>query len=41
MTRKYLVASSAMILNIPGILDPRDPDLAAKKMINANARESG
>ena len=41
ITRKYRVASSAMVLRIVGTLSPRVPDFAAKKMIDSKARESG
>ena len=41
ITRKYRVASSAIVLKSVGTLRPFVPDLAAKKTINKNARESG
>ena len=41
ITRKYSVASSAMVFKIDGILSPCTSDLMAKKTINKNARRSG
>ena len=38
--RKYRVASSAIVLKIVGILNPCFSDLAARKTIKRNARES-
>jgi hypothetical protein len=40
MTRKYRVASLAIISKIPGILGPGFLDITAKKMINENTRKS-
>ena len=40
ITKKYRVASSAMVLNMVGILSPCFSDFAAKKTITTNARES-
>jgi hypothetical protein len=40
MTKKYRVPSSAMVLKITGILDPRVFDWDAKKIVNENARKS-
>lgn len=40
MTRKYRVASSAMILKITGTLDPRFFCCIAKKIVNMNTRKS-
>ena len=41
MTRKYHVASSAMVSRILGVLRFDTFDFAAKKVINENARRSG
>ena len=40
ITKKYLVASSAIVLKIVGILSARFSGFAARKMIEKNARES-
>ena len=40
MTRKYRVASSAIILKITGTLDPRVFGCTAKKIVNMNTRKS-
>ena len=40
MTKKYRVPSSAMVLKITGILDPRVFDWVAKNIVNENARKS-
>jgi hypothetical protein len=41
ITKKYRVASSAMVLKMLGPLTFDAFDFAAKKVINANARRSG
>ena len=41
MTRKYRVASSAMVSVIDGNLNPRDLEAIAQKTISENARKSG
>ena len=40
ITRKYHVASSAMLSKIVGALSPSTLDLLAEKIINEKARES-
>lgn len=40
ITKKYRVASSAMVFKILGILSPDAFDRAATKMVNENARRS-
>ena len=41
MTRKYIVASSAIVPRIVGTLTPDDFVRIAKKIVNKNARVSG
>ena len=41
ITRKYRVASSAIVSRIEGILNLDDLDVIAKKIVNENARKSG